>query len=864
MLNEAERKEFWATFRGSPLFEKWKDAETNLSVQFERVPLKPGQFVFRAGEAADYLYLVGSGTVMQSSKQDGVEWLRRRFIAGSYFGQHALFGDRHHSDAVAETDVVLYKMLAGDLRTAMERNSGLYETLLQEKRAGRLRAIPLLRSLSDSQIMRLCLEVKEFSFTRDQPLPLQEKPGLWIIDSGQVTVTGPASLDRPNWRLSAGNFFFSPDTQRGARCAATSATAYLPSHVFYLPAEHAERLPNAFADIGRLVARPVDIVKSLETVDLFVREGMTDGHRQHLAQFFGWGFAPERQNVTTQGALGHSFVILREGAAVVTNFDEQGRARPKNYLRPNNSYGETSLLEGQPRDATVRAVAAPAEGPVPGLRGADVLTLDRRDLQCAFGERDDLWDAKVGLFRRFSEIKEVKRRYPWQSDDESIIWEGRGHVFWLIGPLAPVIALAIITLLLAQAIPSPVGDSLRVVWLLLLGFLALAAVWFIVNYFDDHYVVTNRRVTRYDRQLLLFAETLMEAPIETIQDVTVKADFWGRFFDWGDLTIRTAAKVGAIVFSHVPQPETVKRNILEGKALAVAVAQGQQKEVLRRLLISNLRLVLPIPERKRALGDDVSPSGQGLFAQLGRPLFGRNNLSRPLPASQRAWPQRFWRWITQPLPDRLRKALVGTPPPPAQALPGQIVWRKHPIALIFRAWLPFFTTVALIFALFQLEGLAEWLGMQAVGLVLPWLLLMAVSAVWLLWQVADYRNDLYVLTDDKIIDIEMKPLGLDYRRREGNLERVQSVDFKRLGLLSVILDYGTVIIRTAAADEGYDFIMIGNPKHVQDIVFQKLDALRQRQEAKKAEDRQREMIESLQVYDDIRNMGERGGTGVRF
>jgi len=150
------------------------------------------------------------------------------------------------------------------------------------------------------------------------------------------------------------------------------------------------------------------------------------------------------------------------------------------------------------------------------------------------------------------------------------------------------------------------------------------------------------------------------------------------------------------------------------------------------------------------------------------------------------------------------------------------------------------------------------------SLVLPWLLLMIVTIGILAYQVADYRNDMYVLTDDKIIDIEMKPFGLDYKRREGNLERVQSVDFRRLGLLSVIFDYGTVTIRTAAADEGYDFIMVPDPKHVQEVVFQKLDALRQRQEAKKVEDRQREMIESLQVYDDIRGMGEREGTPVRF
>ena len=865
MLNETERKEFWATFKDSPLFKEWKDAESVLSGQFEQVDFKSGQIVFRAGDAADFLYLVGEGAIIQSSKEDGVEWLLRRFTKGDYFGQHALFGDHHHSDAVAGSDGRLYKMFAGDLRMALERNPGLYETLLREKLASRLRSIPLLRSLTDSQISRLCLEVKEHSFKRNEPIPLSEKPGLWIIDFGQVAVTGAAGLGRADWRLSAGNFFFSPDSQRGARCAATAATAYLPSHLFYLPAEHAERLVNAFSDIGRLVASPLDIEPSLALVDLFRGSGLTDDHRRHVAQFFGWEFVPEQQNITTQGALGHSFVILREGAAVVTNFDEQGRARPRNYLHAGSAYGETSLLEGRPRDASVRAVIAPGRLTIPGLRGADVLTLDRRDLQCAFSERRDLWKEGVDLLGRFKKITETQRRYSWQGDDETIIWEGRSHFFWLLGPLALLAMLATLLLIAMSTSLSALSGPGLTIWIFLFVILALAAIWFWVNYFDDHYVVTNRRVTRYDRQLLLFSETLMEAPIETIQDVTVRAGFWARFFDWGDLTIRTAAKVGAIVFTNVSSPEAHKREILEGKAQAVAVARGQQKEVLRRLLISNLRLVLPIPERKRALGDDVRPSDEGLLKRFRLSLFSRDSAPRTLPTSQGAWPVRFSRWITRPLPARLRKALVGAPPPPPQPLSGEIIWRKHPIVLIERAGLPFLTTCLLIGALFVLEPLRGMIGGPPAGaLFLPWMLLFAISISILAWQVADYFNDLYVLTDDKIIDIEMKPLGLDYRRREGNLERVQSVDFKRLGLLSVILDYGTVIIRTAAADEGYDFIKIGNPKRVQEIVFQKLDALRERQEAKKAEDRQREMIESLQVYDDIRNMGERGRAERRF
>ncbi len=864
MLDAAERAEFWATFKNSPLFEKWKDAESVLSGQFDLVEFKFGQTVFRAGEPAEFLYLVGAGSIVQSSKEDGVEWLRRRFLPGSYFGQHALFGDQHHSDAVADSDGKLYKMFAGHLRTAMERNAGLYETLLQEKRASRMRSMPLFRALNDSQISRLCLEVEEHSFERNKPIPLDEKPGLWIVDYGQVKVTGPAGLEQPDWRLSAGNFFFSIDVPRGARCAATSATAHLPSKLFYLPAQHAERLINALPGVGRLVAQPLDITEALEKIDLFTSGGMTPEHRRHLAQFFGWGFVPDRQNITTQGARGHSFVILRQGAAMVANFDEQGRARPQNYLRAPSAYGETSLLEGRPRDATVRAVIGPADGPVPGLLGADVLTLDRRDLQYAFGEDPKLWHDKVGLVSRFSQIKVEKRRYAWQSDGESIIWDDRSHFFWLMGPLALLAAIALAFFVVVQVSPPTLRNSLFTIWLLLLGVLGTTAAWIWVNYFDDHYVVTNRRVTRYDRQLLLFSETLMEAPIETIQDVTINASFWGRFFDWGDLTIRTAAKVGAIVFSNMPEPEMVKRTILEGKAQAIAVTRGQEKETLRRLLISNLRLVLPIPERKRALGEDLQLSGQGLLAQWRRPRLFRNPEPRPLPASQSAWPYRLWRWLIRPLPVRLRKALGGTAPQAQPAFAGQAIWRKHPIVLIQRAGLPFLITIALFFALPQLDGLTTLLNTGLMTLVLPWLFLLVVTFIILIYQVVDYTNDLYVLTDDKIIDIEMKPFGLDYKRREGNLERVQSVDFKRLGLLSVIFDYGTVTIRTAAADEGYDFKMVPNPKRVQEIVFQKLDALRQRQEVKKAEDRQREMIESLQVYDSIRDMGERGRSERRF
>jgi hypothetical protein len=81
---------------------------------------------------------------------------------------------------------------------------------------------------------------------------------------------------------------------------------------------------------------------------------------------------------------------------------------------------------------------------------------------------------------------------------------------------------------------------------------------------------------------------------------------------------------------------------------------------------------------------------------------------------------------------------------------------------------------------------------------------------------------------------------------------VQSVDAVQPGFWANLLNYGNVVIRTAASDEGFDFVRIGNPKLVQSIIFQRLEALRQRQERNRVAERQRELIEGLRVYHEVR------------
>ncbi len=863
MLDPAEQQAFWEVFKKSPLFADWKGAEAGLSTQFYKVLKQAGEIVFRADERADFLYLVGSGAVLETLKHDGVVWMQREYRTGEYFGQHALFHETHISDAVARVPTLLYAIPAGVLRSAMERNPDLFETLLHEKRASRLRSIPLLRELSDGELMRLTLVVQEIECKEGEELPLARRPGLYIVDYGQIRVTGSASFDRNDWRLTAGNFFLTEGVLYGTRCIATSARAHLPSRLFYLPGEYSDRMIPAFPDVGRLVAAPLDIARELAAVPLFER--LSQEQRLHLAQFVGWGFVPEQQNITTQGGVGHSFVILREGAAIATSIDEQGRPRPKSRFDAGQSYGETSLLQGRPRDATVRAVSARSRDGRTLLRGADVLTLDRRDLQYAFQERKALWPPDTELVKRFEATKETVRRYAWQGEGETITWEGRRHPLFLI--LAEL-ELALVGVLLFFVTGLLFGENFGA--MLISGIIILAGLLLVGGYigydfFDDYYVVTSQRVARRDRIVLLFTETLLEAPIETVQDVNIRQNFWGRFFDYGDLIIRTAAKTGGLEFPLVPNPEQVKRYVLEGKAASASTMRGLQQETFRRNLMAGLRLVLLIPERQRALGDVqfMTPQQKSL-AWLRRLLSRRRGPAvQRLPARENTLPVRMLLAISRPLPTRLRRALAGAISTSApRAEPGQNVWRKHPLNLIMRSWIPLVGMALTILSLFALPALAELLGLSFIGLLLPWAVLALFFAGWLWWRVEDYLNDLYIVTDEKIIDIEMKPLGLDYNRREGSLERVQTVNTVQSGILARLFNYGNVIIRTAAEGEAFDFIMVPNPRHVQQVIFQKMENLRKRQEEKRAAERNREIIDSLKVYDELRAARERQGGGV--
>ncbi len=848
MLTEAQKKEAWEALKDTPLSKVWKELETNYLSRLERVEIQPGQLVAAEGDPVSAFTIVGSGELQGILRHGKRTWFQWKLKPGDCFGQATLYLNLPQFEVRALTRAVLYRLQPFELRGAIERNEKLQEFLLHQDLAGRLRRLPLLRTLDDATIRQIADLIREVEVAANSEVNLTAEPGLFVIEWGQVTVDGPVAQNRPGWRLTAGNFFITPGDERrlGKNCVANRAVARYKSRLFFFPADLFNALARKFGDVHSLVREPLNIAHYLDNVDPL--RNLPQEARRHLAQFCGWMFVPAGQNITTEGQPGHELVILRQGAAIILAVDERGRPRPRNLLRAPAAYGETSLTAGREHDATVRAVSSAETTEQPRLAGTDILVLDRRDLNVAYEEDPQQWQSYRALLHRPIEKKLERREFDWLQEGEKVEWRGRSHWLWLARPLASLFLVFLLLVLLALLVPPNMRNEVSVVVLIAFAFLFLPAGAFIVyNYYDDYYVVTNRRVTRRDR-LLLFYEGRVETPLEMIQDVTYDADFWGRLFDYGDLNIRSAARVGSVKFEHVPHPDSVRAVIQRERAEATAGARGRQHEELRKAVMTGLQLALPIPPIGRALGDaEATPAQRRWFDR-----FRRKRRPRPatLPAMKGTLPGPFVR-LANRMPERWRRLLIGEPAQAIALKEGEYLWRKHPIQLIIQAGRPL--VLLLIWSVVGWMLFRTEFGANQIALHLPWWVIFFFFVGWILWEFADYRNDLYILRDDRIINIEATPFWLSIKRREGTLDRVQNVQTRQEGFWKNLLDYGDVEILTAATDEGFNFHNVAKPSFVQATIFQKLDAFRFRQAERQIRERQRDIVEGLNVYHELRN-----------
>jgi uncharacterized membrane protein YdbT with pleckstrin-like domain len=107
----------------------------------------------------------------------------------------------------------------------------------------------------------------------------------------------------------------------------------------------------------------------------------------------------------------------------------------------------------------------------------------------------------------------------------------------------------------------------------LIGFLewgwiaaVVGLIWFLIALWDwscDIWVVTNYRVIDETGLINHYAK---ESPLDKINNVSYDQTLWGRIFNYGHVTIQTAAEVGSTEYKDVHGPKRLKDTITLAQA----------------------------------------------------------------------------------------------------------------------------------------------------------------------------------------------------------------------------------------------------------------------------------------------------------
>jgi len=182
-------------------------------------------------------------------------------------------------------------------------------------------------------------------------------------------------------------------------------------------------------------------------------------------------------------------------------------------------------------------------------------------------------------------------------------------------------------------------------------------------------------------------------------------------------------------------------------------------------------------------------------------------------------------------------------------MPDQIIWRKHWIRLLARVWVQSLAIIGILAAviLLLLSGIIQLSGLLLAGVAV----VLLPFVVWFWWGFVNWGNDQYILTDDRIIDIEKLPLGFRTQRSETTFDKIQNVSFLIPNPVATILNYGTVIIHTAGPEGRLTFEWVVRPRQVQAEIFRRLGTYNENKRRQEREQRWADMPDWFVGFADL-------------
>lgn len=541
-----------------------------------------------------------------------------------------------------------------------------------------------------------------------------------------------------------------------------------------------------------------DVVAHLAGTQLFSLLDLATQRR--LAPLFQAVQYGPLQTISRQGDTDATLWLVADGMVALEEARPDGTSRTVQLLDYGNAIGQHGVFAGLPRDTTA-------------------VTVDPTTLLHADGAA--LWQ----LLRTEPETldklvlpDDVRTRMQLTAAGEAVAGEVAVATYrrhWIA--LARLMILPAVAAVLAIPLALAAAPVLPSTWLLLalaligLGLPLALAAWSFLDWRMDYLMITNRRLVHMDKMPLV-SERRREMPLTRIQDIRVSTpNLLARTLGYGLISVQTAGTSGTLSFRPVANPEAIRGIVME----QVSRAQEQSQREHQAQIAERLR---------SALGQ--TPPAVGMAPQ--DPVV--------VATSDR----------TRPGPLAFLLPLVAYFVPRLRSESGSIItWRKHWWVLIRNSalWLMVATALLAFFgaSLGGYLAVPWWVGLPVLAVVL--------AGLW--WQYANWRNDFYQLTDTHVVDVDQLPLGFYSERRQAALLQIQDIRYDVPNPWAVLLNYGNLLIETAAETGRFTFDYIHDPARVQQEIFARIEQQRTRDQAK-AEARQAdEFARWIQQYDEM-------------
>jgi len=536
-----------------------------------------------------------------------------------------------------------------------------------------------------------------------------------------------------------------------------------------------------------MLAENSPIIETLKQILIF--KELTEDELVVIAELLNTEFMRRGEIVFSQNSPGENVYIIRSGGVQLSRTDKDKGENILTTYHSGDMFGQNELYLDQPRYGTAA-------------------TLTETELYF-FSAEDFEWVIVnypiVGKYLKASILPyEIHRRLKlsWLNNGESLNFVAQRHPMSMLVKILGISFLVSLTLTILVALITFL-DDIRLVTTLSAGTAGLTTliglILGLLTYIDwrnDYFYVTDLRVVWRERTILR-RSSRQEIPLRTIQSLSVKTpNTIARMLQVGDLIIRTFNSEMAL--ENVNRPALMK-NIIDG---------------------------LLDKARKRSFQSEQTAIRQTIRSQLGYeeepPFIGQPDVK---PVVQGESVQRMTLFTTRIVEE------------------GKITYRKHWWVFFKKAWKSTggFIGTILMSAFFS-SAVLNTLGVVGlVGLYTSPLIMI----LWWVYQYEDWRNDIYRVTRNRIIDRDKKPFGKE-SFRSAPIHNIQSVGHEVPNTIGLLLNVGNVNIQVG--EETLTFNGVHDPAQVHQDISRAMEQLAANNERRISKQEHERMAAWLEIY----------------